>query len=285
MITKDTKLIIPTLRCNNNCLFCSTSSSDGVFTPLKILKRKVIIAKNDGKDSITLFGGEPTIHPDFLKLVKFIGDEKLNLRLDSNLRLLSYKKFAKTILKYCNVISIQTSIHGHTAKIHDSITRTKGSFDQTIKALRNLSELGFDMDLIVPNTVMVKQNIRHLEKIVKFETIDLGLRNIKFSFLEITGRAKKNLNLLLPKFSEIKPYLNDAFEFSKSLSDISFSIEKGPLCICPNEKEINYIFEPELIHPQRFIHSKKCNKCSKISKCMGIYKEYLDLYGDSELGY
>ncbi|MBU4449766.1 MAG: glutamate racemase, partial [Actinobacteria bacterium] len=57
------------------------------------------------------------------------------------------------------------SIHGHTPELHDSLTRSKGSFEQTKQGIKNLIELA---QPISTNTVVVKQNYKYLAKITEF---------------------------------------------------------------------------------------------------------------------
>lgn len=282
MISKNSYLLILTFNCNNNCVFCSTAANKKYFLTLEGIKKEVSQAKKQGKEIIVLFGGEPTVHPKFFDVLDFLCKEEFNVILESNLRLFSYKNLARKILNFGNILNIQTSLHGHNAELHDSLTRTKGSFDQTIRAIKNFFELGFQRSELSVNTVIVKQNLPYLEEIVKFEIQELEIKRIKFSFLEIVGNATHDLRHILPTFSEIKPKLKEVVDLSEFYRDVLFSIEKGPLCVCPNEK-VNYIYELELITSERFFHPKKCYECQKIKKCMGIQKRYFELYGSDEL--
>ena len=57
----------------------------------------------------------------------------------TNGRMLSYEDFARTILK-AGLNSLVFSIHGHTAKLHDSLTRAPGSFKQLNKGVKNVQK-------------------------------------------------------------------------------------------------------------------------------------------------
>jgi MoaA/NifB/PqqE/SkfB family radical SAM enzyme len=148
-------VLVLTGSCNNNCRFCYQERK--FFLDTEKARSLISEAKKSGENHINFFGGEPTIHPDFLGLVRYVKGQGLDFSLNSNLRLLSYKEVAEKIAGFDPVL-IQTSLHGHYPEIHDKLTRTPGSFEQTVKGIKNLLDLGYDPGRIVVNTVITKQN-------------------------------------------------------------------------------------------------------------------------------
>ncbi len=205
----------------------------------------------------------------------------MGFSLNSNLRLLSYKRVAKSIVDL-DPLLIQTSLHGHNPEVHDKLTRTEGSFQQVVKGVKNLLELGYDPNRIIVNTVITKQNMRHLEDIADFILNDLKLPSTKFSFMEIEREALKNINKLLPKFRETYPFLERAAKRAGRL-DKRIVIEKGPLCFCPDMSNVSYIFERILIDSNKFIKRKSCSNCPSNRKCHGIHRNYIKLYPSDKL--
>jgi cyclic pyranopterin phosphate synthase len=173
-------------------------------------------------------------------------------------------------------------LHGHYPEIHDKLTRTPGSFEQTVKGIKNLLDLGYDPGRIVVNTVITKQNMQYLENIADFVLNDLKLPRTKFSFMEIEGNALKNMKELLPRFRETYPFLEKAAELAGK-SGKKIIIEKGPLCFCPDIPNVSYVFERVLIDTKRFIKPESCSACPSNGKCHGIHGNYVKLYPLDEL--
>ena len=87
-----------------------------------------------------IIGGEPTVRPDIISLIKFAKELNFDvIMIATNGRMLSYEDFARTILK-AGLNSLVFSIHGHTAKLHDSLTRAPGSFKQLNKGVKNVQK-------------------------------------------------------------------------------------------------------------------------------------------------
>ena len=81
--------------CNNNCVFCMTSEEHmpPEHFSLDNLKRRLLEAKESGKDSVEFFGGEATIHRNFLPALKFAKEIGLKRSVASNARIFSYDHF------------------------------------------------------------------------------------------------------------------------------------------------------------------------------------------------
>ena len=112
--------------------------------PLSYLK-EVIKSQKKGA-IIDFFGGEPTIHPDFLKAVKYARDLGFDVTVASNGRMLSYDKIASKI-KELGVMEMRISVYGHDAETHDLVTDTS----------RIRSELEYQES--VPMNIALKQTI------------------------------------------------------------------------------------------------------------------------------
>jgi len=120
------------------------------------------LVKEGGCTYLELIGGEPTIRPDIVDLIKFAHQLNFkNVVMATNGRLFSYKKFAEKIIK-AGLTDLIFSIHGHNSKLHDSLTRSKGSFRQMMQGIKNVRALG--LKRLGTNTTIVKQNYRFLKK-------------------------------------------------------------------------------------------------------------------------
>ena len=199
--------------CNNRCLFCLDSDShDNSLISFQKIKLDLEKGINKGLLRVVLSGGEPTIHPDFLKIVKQakkMGYQRI--QVVTNGRMFFYKNFLQEAIE-TGLNEITFSIHGHTAKLHDKLTGIKGSFDQAIVALKNSL---LNRELIVNIDICInKQNIKYLREILE-NFIKLGV--YEFDLLQIVpfGRAWNNRQRLFYNLSKEVSYLKKALELSK----------------------------------------------------------------------
>ena len=82
--------------CNNHCLFCVQGDKrDFCFHKEKEeVEKSMDEAKADGHNEVVFTGGEPTLHPDFLDLVRYakkVGFKEIQIQ--TNGRLFAYKDF------------------------------------------------------------------------------------------------------------------------------------------------------------------------------------------------
>jgi len=175
-----------TTRCNQKCPHCYIASEKNKkidFPANKIINIIDELYENNGK-SITLSGGEPLLHPDIKKIIKY-ASSKLNIRLLTNGTLIDrdYANFLSD-----NNVSVQISIDGSNEKIHDSI-RGKGSFNLSINAIKHLKKAGFEDNLNLCTTIM-KQNHNDIIDIIDLSQ-NYNIQMLRFLHLRRTGRADR----------------------------------------------------------------------------------------------
>jgi len=284
-------------QCNNHCRFCINSEKRTL--PPKTteeVKKEIILARQNNIISLELLGGEPTIRPDIIEIIKFA--TKMGFRrilLETNGRMLSYLNFARKIVG-ADPLNIMFSIHGHNAKMHDFLTRTPGSFYQLMKGLENLRRLNFQN--LTSNTIVTKYNYRYLFQIGKF-IYSQGIKDSNFIFPYCnSGQAYYNFEKIVPKISRVTPFLRECLKISKEKS-LNWKIGNFPLCGIydylnymgrSSEKEkiisrknINSNSNLALPLKKEKIKTKRCNNCKLHNICDGIFKEYFSRYGDREL--
>ena len=99
----------------------------------------------------TLTGGEAMCHKDFFKIAREVTRKGMALRIYSNGYLLADKKMVRRI-KELHPTEVEISIHGARAESHEGLTKIRGSFAKTVKALENLVEAGIRVNLKCPIT-------------------------------------------------------------------------------------------------------------------------------------
>jgi MoaA/NifB/PqqE/SkfB family radical SAM enzyme len=279
--------------CNNNCRFCAQAHKKpfGNRTTNDIKKNLLNARKRCA--SVVITGGEPTIRPDFLDLVRCA--KKLGYRIiqiQTNGRMFSSINFCKrTINAGANEFS--PALHGYCAEQHDFLTRTPGSFLQTINGIKNLKKL---KQKVITNTVVSKPNYRDLPKIARL-LVNLRVDQFQFAFVHPIGNAEKYFNSIVPSMSLVIPYLKKGLQ-TGIRAGIKCMAEAIPYCMIKDyENYISENFIPEteifdmdiIINDYGPIRAKEgktkfpqCSACKYDRICEGPWKEYPTKYGHSE---
>jgi MoaA/NifB/PqqE/SkfB family radical SAM enzyme len=140
-----------TYRCNHLCTFCYNSpsgdremSTDQIFAVLQKVSELGVLY-------CTLTGGEALCHKDFFKIAREVKRLSMALRIYSNGYLMADRKVVRKI-KELNPFEVEISLHGAHPASHDALTRIKGSFTKTVRAIENLNEAGIKTILKCPIT-------------------------------------------------------------------------------------------------------------------------------------
>jgi len=147
--------------CNWDCLFCSVHSKKSKYyetnTILKILDK---IAEANVIE-VNLYGGEPTLHPDFVKIGKYAKDIGLSVGFLSNGTNISEKNIDKIV----DIFDVGTiSIHGFK-KTHETITNTKGSYESAMNTIQLLDNYGFKYGIA---TTVCTLNLFEFSNFIKY---------------------------------------------------------------------------------------------------------------------
>ena len=135
-------LVELTYRCNLDCVFCYNDlglrgeplTKDEYFHFFEELSDLQVL-------NLTLSGGEPLAHPDFLALGARARELGFLIRIKSNGHALR-GEMARRIRDEIDPFLIEVSLHGATASTHDRQTRVPGSFEHLLANLREVIDLG-----------------------------------------------------------------------------------------------------------------------------------------------
>ncbi|RPH54394.1 radical SAM protein [bacterium] len=140
-------LVELTYRCNLDCFFCYNDlGSRG--EPLRREEYLQFFADlaEMGVLNLTLSGGEPLAHPDFLLLGGRARDLGFVVRVKSNGHALR-GELARRVRDEVDPFLVEVSLHGACAQTHDRQTRVPGSFDRLLDNLREAAALGLRLKL------------------------------------------------------------------------------------------------------------------------------------------
>ena len=150
--------------CNERCVHCyiphelKTNSMN-----LNLFNNIIDEGRNMNIINVTLSGGEPLLHKDIIQILKKCRESDLSVNLLSNLTLLSSEVLEE--MKRNPLLSVQTSIYSMDKNVHDSITKVKGSFDETMKALQKIISNGIPVQISCP---VMKQNRTTFKEVVEW---------------------------------------------------------------------------------------------------------------------
>lgn len=144
-----------TYRCNERCVHCynpgaSHSASETPQRENDELSTEQVLSSLDsfakgGVFGLTLTGGEIMLRRDFYEIVAYARSLGMSVNIYTNA--LKLDEVAISRLAKLWVSSVSVSVYSHIAKVHDDITRVKGSYDKAVKALEKLNKLGIKTSL------------------------------------------------------------------------------------------------------------------------------------------
>lgn len=176
--------------CNNRCLFCLDSDSlDGKYETPAAVRAELEAGRGEGCRRVVLSGGEPTLHPEFIKIVGLARElGYTHIQAITNGRLLCYREFFAQAVK-AGLSEITFSVHGATSAQHDLLVGVPGAFAQTLLAISNAMKIP---GLIVSSDIVVNRvNADSLFEIVAL-LHKLGINEYDLLNLVPFGSAWKN---------------------------------------------------------------------------------------------
>ena len=283
-----------TYHCPERCVFCSEDHRMTRYNRFPVTWGRVAkvlrLHAQRGVRSVHITGGEPTIHPRFVDVLKLA--KKLGMRTSIGTigTMLARPDFAEAAVPYLDEALF--SIHGPSADIHDAVAGRTGSFDRVTGALRNCLALkpGFRA---FANTVLCTKNVEQLPDTV--EMLDrMGAGLIVVSNTTPEGAAWDRfaeLTVPLPTLARVLPQVPAR---ARTAVVRFFGV---PMCLLgPHWAQSNdlhwdprvtvewqsapgkvaftgiYSWAPD----RRRQHVEACTPCTRRSLCMGVYDAVAD---------
>ncbi|NFE96235.1 radical SAM protein [Clostridium botulinum] len=177
--------------CNQKCIHCFMAEDlNKNYLPSEAIFKVIEGLKNLNIKTIALSGGEPTLHPDFEKIVKFINKNNINIvvltnGLNINDKLISLFRETNTVIRI-PLLGLE--------KTHDKITSVKNSYHTAMTNIKKLKEA--KINITITSTIM-SINIDEMDELRRLAT-QLGL-SFEVGPIFPIGNAKKNWNIIKPK--------------------------------------------------------------------------------------
>ena len=199
--------------CNCACKHCwiiagasSSKNKRPPFLPVDLFEAAVREARPLGLSAVKWTGGEPTIHPEFPRLLRLQKKYKLVGRLETNGLEMSLE-LARLLAK-SRVDHVSVSLDGATASTHDAIRGVKGAFRRALKGVGNLVKAGFRPQIIM---TLMRENVRELDALLVLAA-RAGAGSVKFNIVQPTLRGdalhQAGQTLTIQELLEINRRLN-----------------------------------------------------------------------------
>lgn len=140
-----------TYRCNWRCVFC--------YNPRHFDRRRLSAAEWEvvlddlralGTLMVTLTGGEPLAHPEFLEIARAVRARAFVLKIFTNGTLIDEPVAGE--IAALGPLAVEMSLHGACAETHDKTTGRPGSFEALLASVDRLQRHGVRLVLKTPLT-------------------------------------------------------------------------------------------------------------------------------------
>ena len=292
--------------CNDRCVFCVsgrlTHEGDAPLLETSTLVERIRRARAEGYGRLTLLGGEPTIQPAFLEVVR----EAVALGFEEIVVFSNGSKAGRTdlvdrVLATGGRFEWRLSFQGATREAHERTTRRKSSFDQLQRTARALCLRG---QKITVNTCVVETNYASLPSFAAL-LLPFGVRQLHVDMLNPydTGTMTDDeVRAIQPRYSDLATPLTRMVGGFPDGYDVN--IGNLPYCVAPHlapwihhggqptwtvtaddfgDRSLQRECNKYLVKGSRKIKPSSCRSCVLDDRCDGVFEAYARWYGTSEL--
>ncbi len=285
--------------CSNNCIFCGDNPRR---TDKEIRKQEVGIYKDilgyrrNGFTKLEISGGDPLEYaklPAFVRYARQIGFKDVTLATHG--RGLSNKQLARELIE-AGIDTFRIPLYGSNAEIHESITKAKRSFEESVGGIKNIKKMKPSVGLMI-HTLVLQQNKEDLLNIFK---LALGLKMDKFCISVLCIAADGYYNFYVP-YKSLRQYIAGLIGYTadKNIGNVYFN--DIPYCIfgfdnrqvvmttppdLGNHNQPPADFRSEIRNLPRYrlkTKAKICESCSLSYKCEGFYLNDVKKFGTGSL--
>ena len=261
--------LLLTEQCDNYCLMCSQPPRERDDSWLFDRAKKVVTLLPASARSVSLTGGEPTLHADaligLLSHCKQVAPE-LSVHLLSNGRRFAGPAFAR---RYATVgladIMAGIPVYAPEPGLHDFIVQAPGAFDETIHGILNLASLGQAVEIRV---VVQRHTVPVLAGLATFITRNLPfVAQVALMGLEMTGLARPNSALVWADPADYQRELAEATGILAT-AGIPARIYNHQLCVLDQRL---WPYAVRSISDWKNDYLDICRSCSVRDTCGGVF--------------
>lgn len=262
-----------TENCNSICLMCPQPPVTHKSKYYQEAKEILLMVK-ESPEVIGFTGGEPLLHfNEFIDLVSTLRSVHPNthIQLLTNGTLLEdCDKTSKLISSIGERVTFCIPLYSSIPSVHDSITKSAGSFWKTMKGIFNLSQFNADIEI---RNVVIQQNYHELPHWAHFIAMNVPFVNhVAIMGMEPMGYAKENYDFVWIDPFDYQDQLKNAIQILKR-NGVNFSIFNHQICITP--KEIRP-YLAKSISSWKVKYKNECYNCEVKKDCGGFFFSSID---------
>jgi His-Xaa-Ser system radical SAM maturase HxsC len=261
--------IMVTERCQHYCLMCSQPPKNLDDGWLDDEAKALIRLIPQSTETLGFTGGEPTLLGDrFLETLRLAKAllPRTKLHVLSNGRRFADPLFARSYAAIGHPdLTVGIPVYSDDAGSHDYVVQSKGAFDETVRGILNLKELGQKVEVRV---VLHRLSINRLEKLATFLTRNLlFVDHVALMGIELTGFSRANLETLWIDPFDYKDILSRAVRIIEA-SGMQVSVYNHQLCVVNSDTEKAY---RRSISDWKNEYVEACAPCRRKHECGGFF--------------
>jgi MoaA/NifB/PqqE/SkfB family radical SAM enzyme len=269
--------------CNNNCIYCFSSSTGATRREisLEVFEKIIEDARPSCDDKIIINGGEPSLHKNFYQIIKFLTESyESEIVVYTNGRNLTPEK-----LSLSKKIKLVIPMHGNEPE-HNYITQNRNAFKETLNSLKNLQSLNVNY---IVKFILNYEMLKNFFDPIKFlNENELSPSEIMIARLNETKKSKSNkvpivgVSMLrdflslhtedLNKHFKVK-YLDIPFCYFDSSFNVKEISNTAPIFYFSDDK--NYLIKRDYFKDVKIGYN--CQSCKHSKLCDMMKKTYLTL--------
>ena len=178
--------------CNMACRHCwiapgfGSETDPGPCLDYKLFKQAIEEGLPLGLSGIKLTGGEPLLHPDFIRMVDFAAEKGLTIALETNGTLVT-AEISQRLGSNKKLCSVSVSLDGVSASTHDYLRNIQGSFEAARAGVERLVKEGIRPQVIMS---LFRGNADEIESFVRW-ACKAGCGSVKINIIQSSGRGSQ----------------------------------------------------------------------------------------------